>query len=168
MYEQKKVALVDFSIKDINSEYLSWLNDIEVTQFSELRHVKQDFKTAADYIRRMYELNNKIFSIITPNEKHIGNITLRFDYENNNVAISILIGNKDYWGKGYAKDAINVALDWLRKDTNMLYLTAGTMKLNIPMIKVFKTLGFELDEDSKSFFDSGHRRVDMFYFRKKI
>jgi RimJ/RimL family protein N-acetyltransferase len=168
MFDQERVTLVDFSIKNINSEYLSWLNDAEVTHYSEQRYVKQDFKTAADYIRRVHESNNKIFSIITSTGKHIGNITLRFDNYNLNVAISILIGNKDYWGKGYAKDAINVVLDWLRKDTNMLYITAGTMKLNIPMIKVFKSLGFELDEVTKNFFDSGQRQVNMLYFRREI
>lgn len=168
MIDKKKVTLVDFNIDNINCEYLSWINDLEVMQYSEHRYVKQDFKTAADYITKIYKSNNMIFSIITSNGKHIGNITLRFDNYNLNVAISILIGNKDYWGKGYAKDAINVVLDWLRKNTNMLYITAGTMKLNTPMIRVFKSLGFELDEVTKKFFDSGQRRVDMLYFIREI
>ena len=168
MLNQKRVNLVDFDIKDINSEYLSWLNDDEVMEYSLQNLIKQDFKTAADYIRRINESNNKIFSIITSTGKHIGNITLRFDNDNLNVAVSILIGNKDYWGKGYAKDAISVVLDWLRKDTNMLYMTGGTVKFNIPMIKLFKSLGFELDEVSKNFFDSGQRQADMLYFRREI
>ena len=168
MLDQKKVILVDFNIKNINSEYLSWLNDAEVTKYSELRHVKQDYKTAADYIRRVHESNNKIFSIIASNGKHIGNITLRFDNYNLNVDFAILIGNKDYWGKGYAKYVINVVLDWLRKDTNMLYITAGTMKLNTPMIKVFKSLGFELDGVRKDHFKFGQSRVDMVLFRREI
>jgi len=168
MFDQKRVTLVNFSIKNINSEYLSWLNDVEVTQYSELRHIKQDLKTATDYIKRVQDLNNNIFSIIASNGKHIGNITLRFDNYNLNVDFSILIGNKDYWGKGYAKDVINVVLEWLRKNTNMIYITAGTMKLNTPMIKVFESLSFELDGVRKDYFKVGQGRVDMLFFRREI
>ena len=168
MCDQKKVTLIDFNINNINSEYLSWLNDVEVTQYSELRHTEQDFNTASCYIKRLYESNNKMLSIIISTGKHIGNITLRFDNYNFNVAISILIGNKDYWGKGYAKEAINAVLDWLRKDTNMIYITAGTKKFNIPMVKVFKSLGFELDRVGQIFFDSGKRRADTLYFKREI
>ncbi|MDA7441038.1 GNAT family N-acetyltransferase [Candidatus Pseudothioglobus singularis] len=168
MADSKKVTIDNFNIENINAEYLSWLNDHDVTRYSELRHVKQDYKSAAEYISRVYELNNKIFSILAANGEHIGNITLRFDNYNLNVDFSILIGNKDYWGKGYARYALNEVLDWLRQDTNMKYITAGTMKLNIPMIKVFKSLGFDLDGARKNYFKFGNSRVDLLLFKKEI
>jgi len=168
MTESKKVTLSIFNVENINNEYLSWLNDHEVTKYSELRHVEQDYKSAAEYIKRVYALNNKIFSIIGSNGDHIGNITLRFDNYNLNVDFSILIGNKNYWGKGYAKFALNEVLDWLKKETNMQYITAGTMALNIPMIKVFKSVGFDSDGARKDYFKFEKNRVDMLLFRKEI
>ena len=77
MLNQKRVNLVDFDIKDINSEYLSWLNDDEVMEYSLQNLIKHDFKTAADYIRRINESNNKIFSIITST----GNTNSGFSFE---------------------------------------------------------------------------------------
>jgi len=161
------LVLREFTHKDISKEYLSWLNDNDVVKYSELRHTRQNYKTASNYVDLISE-NNKIFSIVLNNGKHIGNITLRLDKFNLNADLSIMIGDKSYWGLGYAKQAIISSIYWLKKNTDIVFLIAGTMEINKPMISVFESLDFELSGYRRDYFKIEESRVDAIFYIRNI
>jgi RimJ/RimL family protein N-acetyltransferase len=163
-----KITTRKFVYDDITDEYIRWINDYDVVKYSELRHTKQNFKTALSYLDSVTKNNDKMFAIILNNTKHIGNVTLRFDRYNLSADISIMIGDKKNWGYGYAKEVIAILLCWLKGNTNMTYITAGTMAINKPMISTFESLDFELSGRICGYFKVNDSRIDALFFRKKI
>jgi [ribosomal protein S5]-alanine N-acetyltransferase len=162
-----RITLKIFTKKYITNEYISWLNDAEVVKYSELRHVKQDYKTILAYIDSIKD-ESRMFAIILDNDKHIGNITLRMDRFNLNADVSIMIGNKVFWGCGLAKEAIIASIYWLRKNTNMMYIIAGTMQNNEAMKRTFESLDFEYSGHRKQYFKKDNNRVDMLFYSKLL
>jgi len=61
-----RITLKIFTKKYITNEYISWLNDAEVVKYSELRHVKQDYKTILAYIDSIKD-ESRMFAIILDN-----------------------------------------------------------------------------------------------------
>jgi len=87
------------------SEYLSWINDQETTQY--MNSVK--FPLCADglkeYVRRQYERKNVFLGIFTKEEnRHVGNINLHMiDQQNRTGEVGIMIGEKNGGKKGMVR-----------------------------------------------------------------
>jgi hypothetical protein len=59
------------------------------------------------FIRFLHVNNKDIFYAILFKEEHIGNIVVYIDSFNMTANLTILIGEKKYWGKGYGLIAFN-------------------------------------------------------------
>jgi RimJ/RimL family protein N-acetyltransferase len=79
-----------------------------------------------------------------------------------------MIGNKVFWGCGLAKEAIIASIYWLRKNTNMMYIIAGTMQNNEAMKRTFESLDFEYSGHRKQYFKKDNNRVDMLFYSKLL
>ncbi len=92
---------------DINIKYVEWLNDPCVNQYLETRFSPQSLESVYLYWKT-YQLdkNSPWFAICTlSNEDHIGNIKLGpIDWVHRRAEISLFIGERGCWGKGYAAE----------------------------------------------------------------
>lgn len=111
--ESKNLFLRPFLKSDVNHKYLTWLNDPDVNSYSVRRvHPYTDVE-AINYINSLSK-DEKILAIFTQNNEHIGNIKYGpIDWVNKNCEISIVIGEKDYWNKGCASEAIYMLMKHL-------------------------------------------------------
>ena len=144
----EKCYLVPFEEKHLNDEnYLVWLRDYDVmktiNRVDYLRPVS--FAEVKQYCENVMQSQSDMFMAIHAkyDNKFIG--TLRVNQVNwhTKVAdIGILIGDKDYWGKGIATDSIRIMCNYLFKKLGFRRLTAGLMSINPAMLKVFEKLGF--------------------------
>ena len=100
----------DFLNVTIRKE-IEWLNDKEVTKFSEQRHKIHDFNSQLAYITASQKFG--YLYQIWLGEKHIGNISAEPDPPNNTANMGILIGDKTEWGKGYGLEAWVAFMDFL-------------------------------------------------------
>jgi hypothetical protein len=57
-YTGKKVSLQPFTLEDITEEYIGWLNDKIVVQWSNQRFKQHSKKTAQDYLNSFRETEN--------------------------------------------------------------------------------------------------------------
>ena len=77
------------------------------------------------------------------NDEHIGNIKLgpinRF---HKRAGVSLFIGEKKCWGKGYATEAITLIRDFAFKKLNLHKLAAGCFEENLGSQKAFLKAGF--------------------------
>lgn len=141
------IRVVDFTSKHITENYISWLNDKEVVKYSEQRHVFHDLDTVKKYFLEK-NISNDFFLAIEFFDKewiHIGNIGVSVDKPNNVADVSILIGDKNYWGKGIAIIAWKLVLDFLLEKLKFRLVTAGTMDINEPMLKIIKKSEMKID-----------------------
>ena len=86
-----------------------------------------------------------VFSIVTIDEdKLIGNCALtNIDKANRRANADILIGYKNYWGKGYGRDAFVLLLDYGFVVLNLKTIYLRVKSFNKRAIKMYEKVGFQ-------------------------
>ena len=145
-FSNAHIRVVSFQEKHLTQAYVNWLNDPEVVRFSEQRHQTHTLESCTHYFNQQQEGENlflAIESLEEPVQEHIGNIGIALDKVNRYADISILIGEKTFWGKGIAFEAIKGVIAYLRQEENIYQISCGTMSCNTGMIKVMEKLGMK-------------------------
>ena len=144
-YMTERLCLKPLSEKELDGNYVSWLNDKEVCKFNShgdslytkdmaLEFVKSVIKDSSKEVYAVYNIKDNI---------HIGNISLQCINKRNNCAeIAYLFGEKAYWGKGYATEAGRILIKHAFEDLHLHRIYFGTHIENIGMQRVGKNLGF--------------------------
>src|SRR5438105_15493808 len=93
---------------DATERYVGWLNDPEVNRFLESRFVQWTVESVRDYILARQNAFDHFFAICDLcHERHIGNIKLGpVNPHHRNADVSLFIGEKSYWRRGVASEAI--------------------------------------------------------------
>lgn len=144
--EGEKLYLREVTVEDIENGYYDWINDIDVIKYTESRFYPNSKKQLEEYILKISDDMNSVFFAIIDKKtnKYIGNIKLgNINWIHRFGDIGIIIGDKDFWGKGYAQEAIKLIVNYGFKVLNLNKLTAGCYSLNKGSIGAFKKVGFE-------------------------
>lgn len=162
-----KTKINSFKESDITDEYIAWLNDEVVVQFSNQRFLNHTKESSLKYFNTFQNSDNNFLSIkSTFNNKQIGTLTTYFNKHHNTVDIGILIGDKNTWGLGFGLDAWMATMNWLMKKKKIRKITAGTLDLNLGMISIMKKSGMQQEAvRSKQEYCNGDYR-DILYFSK--
>ncbi len=126
--------------------YFIWMNDPEVNKYMETRYQPQtrnDIKTY--YYDHVHKKDDPWFAIcMNGTFEHIGNIKLGpINWIHRHGDISLFIGRKDLWGKGYGTEAINLITGYAFKTLNLHKVKAGIYLDNVSSTKAFKKCGFK-------------------------
>ncbi len=161
--EGEHVYLREIQISDVNKKYCNWMNDTEITQYLESRFEKWSIKKLKDYVGKILKNPDYVFfAIISKDEnKHIGNIKIGPINRIHKFAdVGIVIGEKSFWGKGYATEAIKLVVSYAFNTLNLHKLTAGAYANNIGSIKAFQKAGFLVEGRRKKHFSSDGNYID--------
>ena len=142
------VQILPFNESHLSHNYVSWLNDKEVVRYSEQRHYVHTLKSCQIYYEQQLMSNNYFLAIeliLNNQKKHVGNLGISIDIENKIADLSIIIGDKSTWGNGVGSRAWNLALKFILCDLKFRMVTAGTMEVNAPMIKLMNRSGMIVD-----------------------
>lgn len=127
---------VQVQVQDANDQYLSWLNDVEVNKFLEtvISHIKKVSSSPTELLLKI---------VVAAEEVHIGNIKIGpIDVKNKSAELSYFIGNKSFWGQGYATEAINLCVDYCFETLGLYKIQAGCFETNIGSRKALLKSGF--------------------------
>jgi [ribosomal protein S5]-alanine N-acetyltransferase len=130
---------------DVNDNYYRWMNDPEVTQFLETRYLPRSLENIKGFVSVMDGKAEEIFLAIClkDDNRHIGNIKLGpMEWIHRVASISLLIGEKDCWGKGYATEAICLVCRLAFERLNLRKVKAGVYATNQGSIRAFHKVGF--------------------------
>jgi [ribosomal protein S5]-alanine N-acetyltransferase len=138
-----RVSLVPFGSAHLTAEYVGWLNDPEVTEYSELRHRRHTLEECVAYANATVATGNFFWAIETLADPplHVGNITAYVDLPNLVADVAIMIGSARVRGRGIGAAAWCLACDWLLEDGSMRKVIAGTMASNEPMRGLMRKSG---------------------------
>ena len=141
----KKIYLRGLQQADLETGYISWLNDPEVCQFNNHNRFPYSAEQSSDYIKNSYNKSNLILAICEKeNHTHIGNISLQcIDWINRNAEFAILLGIKKFWKKGYAKEAGKLIINHGFNELNLQRIYCGTSEKNIGMQKLAAYLNMD-------------------------
>ncbi|MCS6858945.1 MAG: GNAT family N-acetyltransferase [Abditibacteriales bacterium] len=124
----------------------TWMNDAEVTQFlavpqRPISRVEEEKWLENAMTQRDDEC---VFAITTKDGTHIGNCGLMcIDHVARHAALGIMIGDKDYWGRGYGADAVNVLLRYAFEVLNLNRVYLRVHAYNLRGIRCYEKCGFQ-------------------------
>lgn len=133
-------------------EWVSWLNNKIVTKYSRQRHKNHSSQSQKKFLqKKLKSKRNLIFKIIYK-KKFIGVLELsNINYNKKNCELSYMVGSIKNWGKGFATQAINLALIYSKKKLHLKKVYAGTHKRNIPSKKVLLNNNFFIIKKNKTY-----------------
>jgi RimJ/RimL family protein N-acetyltransferase len=157
----KNVVLKTLNECNATQEYCSWLNDSEVNRY--LTTQNSTIEELRIYIR---EKNNKPDALLLgifwrENGKHIGNIKLEpIEHKAKKAEMGILIGDKNYWGKGVATEATRLLTEWAFASLGLHKIYLGVNSANKAAIRVYQKVGFSIDEIKKNALEHENIKYD--------
>lgn len=148
----KKIYLRRLTEDDASEDYVLWMNDPDINQYLESRFYTHTIESTKAFIRSVTNDNNYQFGIFDKETgKHIGNIKIGSINPYHKYAdIGFLIGEKSYWGKGLATEAIKLATDFAFNTLKLHKLWGGLYSPNIGSLRAFQKNGYEQEGVKKS------------------
>jgi RimJ/RimL family protein N-acetyltransferase len=159
------VRLVPFSLRHISDRYVGWLNEPAVVQFSELRHRRHTRLSCRRYLSSMHAGGHGFWAIMAdlPPARHIGNVAAYIDRPNRLAEVSILIGERTAWGRGFGSTAWSLVVEWLLGAGGMRKVVAGTMTTNKAMLRIMERSGMAIEAQHARHFLLDGQEVDVIF-----
>lgn len=159
-------------IKNDIKNRVKWLNNQNVNKYiGDTIGKKTTLKEQKEWFDNYEKSKNKKFFTICDNEKPIGWMGLsKISKTNKNADVFIAIGEDEYRGKGVGKIAILWLIDYAFKKLKLHKINLGVIEYNIPAIKLYKSVGFEIEGKMKDeIFHKGkyYNSFSMAIFNKK-
>jgi len=143
----KRFQLRTLAIKDVTERYLSWFSDTEYIEFSPKR---TNMDELIQYIESRENREDVLFlAIFTDDGQHIGNIKYEpIDLENKNATIGVLIGEREWRGKGVAIEVVKACNQYLHKNHGIERIDLEVNKYNKHAMHVYQKIGFQFSGEA--------------------
>ena len=182
MYSDKELSLIPFTEKDSHDEtYRSWFNDVKVTKYNSHGLFPLTGEKFEAFVKGLHK-EHIVFKIVITQQLNdaslygvkfnggdrniwIGNCSLQsFNWINRSAEFAIVIGNTNFWGRGYAKRALKLLLYHGFNKLNLHRIWTGTTANNIGMQMAAKGLGMRFEGQSIDGVFLDGRYVDVFHY----
>lgn len=127
-------------------KWTEWDNDLEVTiPLGDEAYTPYSLEKMQDIIGEVMEQQSHIFSIVDlETDTPIGRCLLfDIDQVNRRAMLGIVIGEKEYWNKGYGQEATKLLLDYGFNLLNLHNIMLGTFSFNERAIACYRRVGFQ-------------------------
>ena len=158
LFRGQKVILREKKYSDSENDYM-WRRDPELIVLDAAPRLKLSRREYIAYSNE--EIRNpsrrrRRFAIDSLDGTHIGNcMYYDIDEINKQAELGILIGDKDYWGKGYGEDAVNTLVLHIFNTSQIKRIYLKTLDWNTRAQRCFHKCGFvncgEVSKDSNNF-----------------
>lgn len=141
---------------DVTDEYLSWFQDAAVTEFLDAKRISRE--DAVRYMQTGRETRAYFMYavIIKDGGVHIGNVKVGPIQWNHLVSdLVTLIGRREYWGKGFATEAIKLGNRVAFDVHGMRKVSGGIAEGNAGSLKAYTGAGWVIEGRLK-----GHHLID--------
>lgn len=180
--ESPRLYLREVRLSDVNDNYYQWMNDPEMTKYMEIRFKPQSMEEIRNYVEmRAGNQDEPFFAIAIKGSNcadewghvqdippcHIGNIKLGpVNWIHRSADVSLFIGYRHLWGRGYATEAIQLVSDYAFKKLNLCKLKAGIYAENFGSYSAFKKAGFSIEGRLKKQVFCDGKRQDVILLGK--
>ena len=148
--EGTMIRLIPFDLRHRDDPaYLKWLHDYDVIKTLHLPHYVStpvSYAEVASYCDQLAESDTDLMLAMhrRADDAFIGTLKAgHIDWYSRIADIGVMIGDKNYWGRGLAKDAIYTLGKFLFAEITIRKIVCGSMAINATMIATFKQLGFQ-------------------------
>lgn len=129
---------------------VNWRNDPEVFKYTGNTYDHEiTIESELNWIRKVINNSSDYRCAILVGNVYVGNIYLT-DIDGVSANYHIFIGDKNYWGKGVAKQASLQLINYGFDKLGLKSIRLKVQKENVPAYKLYEKLGFkEIDSDDK-------------------
>jgi [ribosomal protein S5]-alanine N-acetyltransferase len=141
---------------DLSERYQGWLNDPEVTRYTETGTFPTTAEDLENYYRGITGSKNDVILAVEEKKsgEHVGNVKLGPIYWVHRTAtFGILIGDKDSWGKGIGLEATRLMVEYGFNRLNLHRIDLGVFAEHEPAVHCYEKVGFKIE---------GRLRQDLF------
>jgi len=123
--------------------FLRWFNDPEVRQYLSMYLPLSEAQEERWFERQLEDDSSHVFAIETADGVHIGNVGLHdIDWKNRRALCGIVIGEKEYWNRGYGADALRTLLRFAFEELNLHRVFLHVFDFNERAIRCYEKVGF--------------------------
>lgn len=140
-----KIIIRPLQLSDASISY-KWRNDTEIWKYTGNKpNIVVTEKVEQHWIsKKLLERNSKRFAIEV-DDLYVGNVQLT-NISDKDAEFHIFIGNKDYWGKGIAYNAILQLLRYAKNNLNIKKVYLNVNPEHKSAIYLYKKVGFQVNE----------------------
>ncbi len=140
------VILREKRLDDAATDY-KWETDSELAKLDATKPITMSFtRYRSDYaeeLREVYTASCR-FAVETRNGKHIGNCAYyNINERRGDTELGIMIGDRDFWNKGYGTDIVSTLLNYIFRNTNLKRVYLKTLSTNYRAQHCFRKAGFK-------------------------
>lgn len=143
--EGEKLLLRRISLADADATYLSWLNDDEVTRGLETIVKPYTAEMLQRYVKEIVANENIYMFMVVDKEsgKAIGTTKLHnISKKNGTCNIGLMIGDKNFWGKGYGGDIYRTIVRFAFEELHIRKIWEMVHSDNEASLGMFRKMGF--------------------------
>ena len=143
----ERFQLKTLTVDDATEEYLSWFSSSkEVGEYIAYAKTNADINKLRQYVKEREDREDVLFlGIFTDSEQHIGNIKYEpINLKDKSATMGILIGDKEWRGKGVATEVIKDSGKYLKENYKIQYIDSGVNKDNIAAVSAYKKMKFKV------------------------
>lgn len=147
-YTSERIYLRPLRLDDVTERYLGWLRDQEVKAFLEVDGNELSLDDIRSYIAEGPEsgLYYMYAICLVENDLHIGNVKVGPINTKHLIAdLPVVIGDKEYWGKGIAVEAIALGNEIAFAEHGIRKLHGQIYRSNIGSIKAYCRAGWIIE-----------------------
>lgn len=142
--ETDRFFLRPLNESDVTEQYVSWFENEDTKRFIQTAKDSDSKAKLISYVQEKLAKPNVLFLGIfdKSTKQHIGNIKFEpLDWDRNYTIMGILIGEKDYRGKGVSTEILIKTAHYL-KEIGLKKMVLGVEKDNVAAIKSYQKVGF--------------------------
>lgn len=162
--DSARLRLRELDASDCSAEYVSWLADPEVCRYLETRFRPQDESSVTAFVEAVRSRDDEFLfgMFLKGSGRHIGNIKVGPIIPHHRLAdVSLLIGARDCWGKGFAAEAIGAVSRYAFNVLGVAKLSASMYAPNQGSKRAFLKVGYQQEGLRRQHYDLDGRRCDI-------
>ncbi|MER3406714.1 MAG: N-acetyltransferase [Chloroflexota bacterium] len=161
----EKVALGPLR-RDLLPLYLKWINDFEVTRSLAAGMRPMTWEAEEEWYARISKSERDVAFTIYERAtlRPIGNTGLhRIDDRHRTAEFGIMIGEKDYWGKGYGTETTALMLEYGFLALGLHNIMLRVYSFNERAVRAYTRAGFRVMGRQREAYRLGGRAYDVIY-----
>lgn len=160
-----RVYLKSFLLSDVSERVFEWMRDNEVVKYIESEPPGSLKELRLFYSKIIKSNTNSMFAIFTKDKNvHIGNVKLgNINFKYKFADLGIVIGKKEYWGKGYCQESVRLLLKHAFKTLKLHKIFLSVNAENEAAISAYLRVGFKIEGRLREFYYYKGRYIDRIY-----
>ena len=147
LLETSRFVLRPLVLADVTPEYLGWLHDVRTNEFIETAEATGDLEALRSYVGQRIGRPEVAFLGIFAKVSglHIGNIKFEpLDRRGGFATMGMLIGNREWRGKGAAAEVLEACARWLYERYGIARIHLGVDSANTAAYRAYLKAGFRV------------------------